>query len=413
MMIDYSRKRVAGVLAEIDRLKQSEFPYTHPRDAMELLDKMFKNAQSVLKKVSPTASASAYEACSNSLYLLYIYVPILGFLLRSTNVRNAFEAYAPLLRLARSIMGADTKLIVSSEWEFSPFVYRAITYLPGFVLIGLPAPESSNPLLVPLAGHELGHSVWETEGFSAKFKKQITDGILDELKNKRWNEYSSLYPQYKKSDFLDKPLLTRPTWTPAYTWALLQTEEMFCDFFGLRLFAESYFHAFAYLVSPCTSGQRPVQYPNITRRVTHLVEAAKIMHVDVPPEFESSFLTEAEPNEPATSLLVSIADQVSASLVTELIKLAQDFANEKAVPTRDSTQVLHIYDRFHKNIVPTSTPQSLVDILNAGWKCDLDPDFWANVPQIKPEDWNRILGDLILKSMEISEVHKRLEKKLP
>jgi hypothetical protein len=408
--IDHSRKRIAGVLAEIDRLKQSEFPYTHPRDAMELLDKMFKNTQSLLEKVSPASPISADEACSNSLDLLYVYVPILGFLLRSTNVRNAFEAYAPLLRLARSIMGDDTKLVVSSEWEYSPFVYRAITYLPGFVLIGLPAPESSNPLLIPLAGHELGHSVWETEGFSANFEKQIADAILDDLMNKRWTEYSSLYPQYKKTDFKDKPLLTRPTWIPAYTWALLQIEEIFCDFFGLWLFAESYFHAFAYLISPCTSGQRSVQYPNITQRVTHLVDAAKIMHVDVPPEFESSFLTEAEPNDPATRLLVSIADQVSASLVSDLINLAQDFANKKNVPTRNSTEVSNIYDRFHKKIVPTSVQQSLVDILNAGWKCNLDGSLWANIPQIKSEDRNRVLGDLILKSIEISEVHKRLEK---
>jgi hypothetical protein len=410
--IDYSRKRVTGILAEIDRLKQSDFPYPHPRIAMKLLDTMFRNAQSVLEKVSPASPVSANEACSNSLDLLYVYVPILGFLLRSTNVRNAFEAYAPLLRLARSIMGADTKLIVSSEWEFSPFVYRAITDLPGFVLIGLPAPESSNPFLIPLAGHELGHSVWETERFSVKFKKQITDGILGELTNRRWEEYSSLYPQYKKSDLLDKPLLTYSTWTLAYTCALFQTEEIFCDFIGLRLFAESYLHAFTYMLSPGLPGQRPLLYPNITRRVAHLMEAAKMMHVEVSAEFKSSFLIETEPNEPTTSLLVSIADQVSASLVSELIILAQDFADKKVVPTRDSAQVLHIYDRFNKKIVPISMPQSLVDILNAGWEGYLDHNFWANAPQIKPENRNSILGDLILKSMEISEVYKRLEKKI-
>ena len=54
----------------------------------------------------------------------------------------------------------ETRLILSSEWDYSPFMYDQITDLPSFVFIGLPACESANPLLLPLAGHELGHSVW-------------------------------------------------------------------------------------------------------------------------------------------------------------------------------------------------------------------------------------------------------------
>ncbi len=406
--IVHARKRLNAVLSEIDRLKQSEFPYAHPRDGLELLDGMFKKQQSVLGKVSPSAPANVtHNACSTSLYQLHVYVPILGFILRSTNVRNAFEAYPLLLRLAQSVMGTDTKLIVSSEWEFSPFVYRSMTDLPGFVLIGLPAPESSNPLLIPLAGHELGHSVWETERFSAKFEKQIEDGILGELKGNRWQDYLSLYPQSKKSDLDGTDMFVRSTWLPAYTWALLQSEEIFCDFFGLCLFAESYLHAFAYLISPGTSGQRPLRYPNITRRIAHLVDAAKKMAVSVPPGFKSDFADEIEPVEPATKLLVSIADTVSDSLASNLIRLAQDFAKEKTVPTRNLAQVSDIYDKFRKMIVPTSAQQSLTDILNAGWNCDLEPDLWKNVPQVKPEQRDRILRDLILKSMEVSEVHER------
>jgi len=79
-------------------------------------------------------------------------------------------------------MGAQTKLIVSSEWEFSPFVYRSITGFPGFVLIGLPATESSNPLVIPLAGHELGHSVWERNKLAGYFNSRIRQSILKEVK---------------------------------------------------------------------------------------------------------------------------------------------------------------------------------------------------------------------------------------
>jgi len=409
--IDHARKRVAAVLEEINRLKQSEFPYPHPCDALDLLEARFQKHQSVLEKTSLTAPVSvSHNACSVSLHELYVYVPILGFILRSTNVRNAFEAYAPLLRLVRSILGADTKLIVSSEWEFAPFVYRAITGLRDFVLIGLPAPESSNPLLIPLAGHELGHSVWEHEGFSARFEKQIENGIVDQLTTNRWGEYQLLYPQAKRPDLKSDDMFVRSTWINAYTWALLQTEEIFCDLVGLRLFAESYMHAFAYLVSPGTSGQRSLRYPNIARRVSHLVKAANAMAVSVPAGFESDFVAETEPAEPATKLLVSTADAVSASLVPNLIDLTQKLADGKAVPTRNPTQVRRIRDEFQQTIVPTAELESLVDILNAGWECALYSDLWTMVPQIGLEDRGRILRDLILKSMEASEIHERLRK---
>ena len=78
----------------------------------------------VLKKVAPTESPdSVLSPCIVSLEVLFTYVPLLGLILRSTNTRNAFEAYAPLLRLARKILGKDTKLIISSEWDYSPYVY--------------------------------------------------------------------------------------------------------------------------------------------------------------------------------------------------------------------------------------------------------------------------------------------------
>ena len=219
-----------------------------------------------------------------------------------------------------------------------------------------------------------------------------------------------LYPQFEKEYLSSGDMFARSTWFPAYTWTLLQAEEIFCDFFGLRLFAESYLHAFAYIISPGTSGQRSVQYPNITRRVSHLVEAANIMCVSVPPEFSSDFIAESEPADPATKLLVSIADAVSASLVPHLIDLAKTFAYSKAVPTRDSEKVSHICDVIRRWVVPASEQQSLVDILNAGWNCHLYSDLWDNIPQFMPKDKYRVLRDLILKSMEVSEIYKRLEK---
>lgn len=160
--IDHACRRITAAIDEIERLRESDFPYPHAREALVELDRMFRAQLDVLRRIPEGAAVHVTNnACSASLYQLFVYVPILGFILRSTNVRNAFEAYSPLLRLARSLLGRDTKLILSSEWDYSPFVYMPMTDLPGFVLIGLPAPESANPLLVPLAGHELGHWLWQ------------------------------------------------------------------------------------------------------------------------------------------------------------------------------------------------------------------------------------------------------------
>jgi hypothetical protein len=406
--IDLAKRRISAVIEEIDRLRQSEFPYPHPREALDNLDRLFRHQQFVLKKVSPTAPVKLINnACSISLYQLFLYIPVLGFILRSTNVRNAFEAYAPLLRLARNILGSDTKLIVSSEWDYSPFIYQSMTDLPGFVLIGLPAPESANPLLIPLAGHELGHSVWNAEKISGHFQKRIEETILNELTTNRWGEYKNINVHVEKTDLRNGNLFAQSTWEPAFTWALLQSEEIFCDFFGLRIFSESYLYAFSYLISPGSSGQRSLSYPSIKRRVLHLTEAAKKMGIAVPSEFESSFIDETEPAEPSTKLLVSVADTASATIVNDLIQFVMDYANDKNILLRNQKNVTYICQEFGK-ITPIKEQQTLADIINAGWDCILDKDLWKDVPRIKQEDRSRILKDLMLKSMEVSEIYERL-----
>jgi hypothetical protein len=158
------------------------------------------------------------------------------------------------------------------------------------------------------------------------------------------------------------------------------------------------------------SGQRSLRYPNIKRRVTHLCEAAEAARISVPTSFEADFIAETEPGERTTKLLVSVADAASADLVQDLRDLAWRFADDKGVPARDVDKVSGIRKEFRNGVAPTSTRQTLVDILNAGWECRLDPDLWTSVSQIDLKDRFHILGDLMLKSMEVAEIHERLEK---
>lgn len=204
-------------------------------------------------------------------------------------------------------------------------------------------------------------------------------------------------------------MFIRSTWVQAFSWASFQAEEQFCDFFALRLFGESYLHAFAYLLAPGDSGTRSLQYPAITRRVKHLQEAATALNIQVPADFAAGFGVEKEPVEPATKMLVAIADDVSEALAPRLIDAAKNIAHAKKVPEGNAGNVSQIAANFVR-IIPAGAPQSLSDIVNAGWFCQLMPDLWSKVPQIRTEDKHRILRDLILKSMEVSEVYTRIGK---
>ena len=397
-----ANQRLSAAIKEIERLKQSEFPYAHPREALELLEKRFRGHQSLIEKSPPLLLATA---CKNSLRDLFLYLPFLGFLLRSTNVRNSFEAYDPLLGLARTLLGEDTKLIISSEWEFSPYTYKPIPGLKDFVLIGLPATESSNPMLLPSAGHELGHSVWDSKGFSSVLEDKIKRAVLEEVRERRWNEYEGIYPHTKKDELND--LFAKHTWAPAVDWALLQSEEMFCDFFGLRLFAESYLHAFAYLVSPGRSGTRSLRYPNTQKRVRHFLAAANALGVVAPAGYVDQFEDEAEPNDPRLMFLVSVADTVSGNLLQELIALVEQVSTEIVLPTRSSSNVAKISQLFQSQVVPAKEAYPLTDLLNACWVSALQEDLWKDRQQILPEDRERILKDLVLKSIEVAEINEK------
>lgn len=406
-VIEYARHRYDAVLAEVERLKHSEFPYEHSREALIELEKVFKQQATALGMLTPqTTPEVAKNACSQSLYSLFNYTPFLGFILRSTNVRNSFELYAPLLRLSRKILDSNIKLLLSSEWDYSPFVFLPNADLSQFVLIGLPAQESSNPLLIALAGHELGHKIWQQHQLANEYDSLIKQAVIEALQNQFWPDYHQVYPQFTK-DNLENNIFARETWVPAHSWGLRQLEEVFCDVIGLRLFAEAYLHAFAYLVAPGNHGCRDLFYPKIYDRVRYLEKAANALIVKVPDGFGDFFDFEDEPKEPITKILVSAADVASALLIDKLIEKVKELADSKSVPVRSDKQVAAIVNDF-RMVVPANGLATMTDILNAGWIAYQDPNLWSDVRQITSADRTRVLHDLILKSFEVAEVHERI-----
>ena len=394
--LEFARGRVRAVLHEIQRLKDADFPYGHSRDALVQLEHVIRERLKLLNSLTEANKADVIRTvCSETLLQMFRYFPLLGFILRSTNVRNSFEIFGPLLRLARSVLGSNTKLIVSSEWNFSPHVYKPIPVLPGFVLLGLPASESGNPLLVPLAGHELGHTTWQSQKLDETFRPAIEISIMEQA-TKRKDEYKHLFGKDLNDLFAAQDL------SLAYTWALKQCEESFCDFLGLRIFSESYLFAFAYLATPGVNHRSPV-YPSMKDRVGNLVTAAQSYKVEVPTKFGDWFSDEITgPTNDKESFLLQVGDNARRGATINLMAAANNIVVKANLPERSTSKIEGVLASF-KLLTPASEVGDLANILNAAWAASRDPKLWEG----QVDDRVETLNELVLKSIEILEFETR------
>jgi hypothetical protein len=401
LLLRYARGRLDAFLDETRRLQALRFPYAHSEEALKQIEDCVQGALDDLNLLATDNDPDVTKTvCADALSKLHEFVPLLGFITRSTGARNSFEAYGPLLRLAQQLLAADSRLIISSEWDFSPFVYL-YPDLSEFVLLGLPATESENPLLLSLAGHEFGHALWRNECLEAVYSGRVTQEIVKNIKL-RWSEYSKLHPQFIQ-DELEDSIEARRTWDLARHFGLAQTEEIFCDVVALRLFGEAYLHAFAYVVSPHTGHMRALTYPNTRTRAQHLEIASRALEVTPPAGFLDLFEDDPEHQNSESRFLVSIADAASAALLSELVDRVRQLTSARSIPKCKAEKVGEILSEF-RSVVPASSAETLVDILDAAWKCYYDDNLWVNVENIQRDDRLRVLRDLVLKSFEILEV---------
>jgi hypothetical protein len=402
-LLDYSRSRVEAVLAELAHLKHSDFPHSHASHALNGIAELFDDHRLILRRLGVDNDPDVVKQhCAETLRHIHDYLPLLGFIVRSTNVRNSFEVFQPLLRLAWLLLGEETKLVLSSEWQFSPLLYDEIPALPGFALIGLPASESSNPLLVPLAGHELGHSVWVQrdlgDRFSATLEKHVKEHLLQDAVGKE----GIAQPEHGGGDD-EADLFLLPTLSRSHALAVRQTQETFCDLMGVQLFVEAYLHAFAYIMAPGMAEPRIEHYPKRGRRVRDIVAFATQIGVEVPDGYADWFLDDVDPPDAGAEAtrILQAADSGAAAIVNEVTAAVRDLANEKAVPVRDATRVDTIRDQF-RLVVPASSAGTLCDILNAAWEAYHDPDLWRNLKNVRKAK-STVLSELVLKSIEVLE----------
>ena len=156
-----AQSKLAGIIAQIEVVSGSEYPYPDSRTAVNELRSLIDRMTRRLDGFSQYPPNIQNSLLKQSNYLIVIVTELLGFIVRSTSTRNLFELYYPFKEIAKQFVGKNVRLILSSDWQYSPFTYPyGLDKLPTFILIGLPASESDNALIFPTAGHELGHNKW-------------------------------------------------------------------------------------------------------------------------------------------------------------------------------------------------------------------------------------------------------------
>jgi hypothetical protein len=107
---------------------------------------------------------------------------------------------------------------------------------------------------------------------------------------------------------------------------------------------------------------------------------------------------------------VTVADEVSASLVEEFVDRVGQVAERQGLPVCLPDNVEVITKEFRRG-VPTRQAYPLTDFMNAGWTCHEDPTLWEHVPEIPHDERQRILAEIILKSIEVAEISERLTQR--
>jgi hypothetical protein len=405
-ILGFARSKIRGVLDTLEEITALDFPFQHAKEALLELSKTFKNIEKTLGSLGPhNDPATVNTCCHQALEMLSLQLPTIGSIARSTEVSGPVEFHGPFLRIARQAIGPTARLIISSEWEISPntLIVPELFHGHQFVLVGLPVSESDNSLITPLAGHELGHNIWEKEQYSQAVMKPVYEHLLELLNGKYWNAFQEEYRLTTKEQ-IEGDMFGVMIWENTIAWASAQCQELFCDMIGLLLFRESYFYAFAYLVAPWGFDRTEPRYPSIENRVAAMVAAADAYGIPTPTGFKNSF---SAPQRSDEDLLLAVCDEAVSLILPQLIKQAEEFISKKALAPdiSDADRILQDFKRG----VPATKANGICSILIAGWRlrCSKENPWGAGYALADDENWPSTLNEILLKSFEVFEIEQR------
>jgi hypothetical protein len=394
-----ARRRVRAFIDQIIELESADFAHLDGEDALKLIKAEFLPLREYLERLPPTADdASVNGACAQTSLMVARYTDILGFILRSTNVRNAFEVHFPLKRLVEAAVSPDARLIMSSEWKFVPFTYpMTLDFLPGFALVGGPASESGNMLIVPLAGHEIGHSAWRSH--------EVQDKVMDDLVAAVANALETMPGE---RDVVLKELEVGGSALARLQNAVLrsaskQLEEIFCDLFALYVFGHAYLYAYEYFLAP--GGEtRAAYYPSSEDRVRYLLDAATALELDVEADLFDPWLEAKAPAAIADRAVLALADAAIAIVYPRLKELTFELLKGATISPPSESVIARVSDSLRRR-VPDGDGGTLAEIVTAGWRNLRERGGLALDDEAAEY---QMLNELMLKSVEVSEFRLRV-----
>jgi len=325
---------------------------------------------------------------------------LLGFVLRSTSPRLGFEVCVPLEKLAQKLLGSEKLLVLSSEWQlYSPFIKsrsygRLDPSLRDFVFIGFPATESANPLLLPLAGHEFGHPLWqmqaEREGSIPRtIEERVTAKVLELALNNQ-------NPSSGES-------------------ARVRLQECFCDALGVRIFGPAFCYAAAYLLGNRVEHGVPWTYLPLPRRVEFLEKSIKRLGTPSRPGWSRLFqdgdprFNFPERGAESQRLLSAKIDDIVFAQADEIIDFAGSHCSECNLPVVSDAEIRKVKVNFER-MAPAPHPASLAAILNAAWDCRTE--VWPphkEASKVETDEERKslsVLREVVLKTTQMLEYNE-------
>jgi hypothetical protein len=407
LLREHCLQRLMAVNQEIDRIHVAGLLL---RDAEIALDELRRQCQKQILSVSMAPSDEVLRiACSASLEKLRsVLVPLLGMILRSSNLRLAFELYYPLKRLTAMLYGRSLKdspaLLLSSDWKYYPDTHVGQTL--DIVILGFPAVESSNAMIVPLAGHELGHNVWHDNNQQHAFDSRVSTKLRNVISEQFWSqllaqELGTVNPQLSKRAMQDD-VQVNGLITDLTKVVLGQLEEYFCDAVGLRLFSEAYLRSLCY---SCLPGYPPqgIAYPQLRDRIDRLETLAAQIDVQWCVDQSQCYRYVRSPDAKS-----SVVGQVVDTFIAEVQLTALNILDERQAPRRDVNNVDRIARQF-RSLVPAAEKEHLTDLINAAWLVSHDQNT-AHSYGLEMSRWREVVNQITLKSCEVSEYHERVNQ---
>src|SRR5690348_7303268 len=109
---DFCLQKIDSAIAVVSRLIDGDHPHRDSKDALQEILAVYSAERARLVGLDETSQAdTVLEVCRRINVKLARLTTFQGLLLRSTNIRNAFEVYFPIRILAAELFTPNAKIV--------------------------------------------------------------------------------------------------------------------------------------------------------------------------------------------------------------------------------------------------------------------------------------------------------------